>query len=92
MSTVSKPKHKPKITDKEYTALLERAAAFGMHKPDPVPPDQAWFWTPEWLEGTIEAFEDRAAGRIYSQDSDEEFFAFLETFPVYVNERNGWTT
>jgi hypothetical protein len=76
MSAVPKPQ--PDWTDDEYEALLKRAAAFGMHKPDPVPPDQAWFWTPEWLAGTIEALENHAAGRAYVQYSDEEFFAFLD--------------
>ena len=76
MSAVHKPS--PTTSDAEYEARLERAAAFGMHKPDPVPPDQAWFWTPEWLAGTIEALENHAAGQVYSQDSDEEFFAFLD--------------
>ena len=73
------PKPRPGVTDEEYEALLKRAEALGFRKPDPVPPDQEWFWTPEWLVGEIEASEDIAAGRIYSQDSDEEFFTFLET-------------
>ena len=33
------PKPRPPFTDEQYEALLERAKAFGYHKPDPVPPD-----------------------------------------------------
>src|SRR6266545_411876 len=36
-------------------------------------PDQAWFWTPEWLAGEMEAESDIIAGRTTRQDSDEEF-------------------
>jgi len=76
MSAVRKPR--PNDEDDAYAALLRRAAAVGLHKPDPVPPDQAWFWTPEWLAGEIEASEDIAAGRVTRYDSDEEFLASLE--------------
>ena len=83
------PKTTPTVTDGEYAALLERAAAVGLHKPDPVPPDQAWFWTPEWLAGTIESLENHAAGRVYSKDSDEEFFAFLDERAANADARRG---
>jgi antitoxin PrlF len=83
------PKPRPDVTDEEYEALLRRAEAFGLHKPDPVPPDQEWFWTPDWLAGEIEASEDIAAGRVYSQDSDEEFIAFLTAWAKRANSRRG---
>ena len=37
-----------------------------------VDPDQAWFWTPEWLAGELEADEDLAKGRV------DRFLAALE--------------
>jgi hypothetical protein len=83
MSVARKPA--PPDEDEEYQALLKRAEAFGIHKPDPVPPDQAWFWTYEWLEGTIEALENQAAGRVFTQYSDEEFFAFLDEHAAHAD-------
>ena len=83
------PKPRPPFTDEQYEALLERAKAFGYHKPDPVPPDQEWFWTPEWLAGMIQAEEDRAAGRAYVQYSDEGFFAFLDERASPADTRRG---
>ena len=71
-------KRRPSATDEEYEALLERAEALGFRKPEPVPADQEWFWTPEWLAGEIEASEDIAAGRTYVQHSDEDFFALFD--------------
>ncbi len=38
---------------------------------------QAWFWSPEWQAGEREADADRAAGRIESFSSDEEFIGVL---------------
>ena len=81
------PKPRSNVTDEEYAALLERAATFGIYKHDPVPPDQAWVWTPEWLAGMIEAFEDGEAGRTHVQYSDEEFFAFLEEHAARADAR-----
>lgn len=39
--------------------------------------DQAWFWTPEWLAGELEAEADKAAGRQQTFGSDEDFLAAL---------------
>lgn len=44
----------------------------------PLDPDQAWFWTPEWQAGEREADEDIKAGRGRIFYSDEEFLAALE--------------
>jgi hypothetical protein len=83
------PKPRPDVTDEEYEALLKRAEALGFRKPDPVPPDQEWFWTPEWLAGEIEASEDIAAGRTVVQYSDEEFIAFLQERAKRADARRG---
>jgi hypothetical protein len=40
-------------------------------------PDQAWFWTPEWLAGELAAEADKAAGRRQTFGSDEDFLAAL---------------
>jgi hypothetical protein len=87
MSIAHKPLAEDQDQDEAYAALLERAKAFGIHKPDPVPPDQAWFWTHEWLAGELEALEDIQAGRIYSQESDEEFLAFLDEVAARADAR-----
>ena len=84
MSAPSKA-HTPEVprapiaeTDEEYAALLDRAAAFGMVKPDTVQPDHAWFWTKDWLAGEIQASEETAEGQTFVQYSVDEFFAFLD--------------
>ena len=76
-------------SDAAYADLLRRAEELGFHKPDPVPPDQAWFWTYEWLSGTLEALEEVAAGHTYTQYSDEEFIAFLEERAADADARRG---
>jgi antitoxin PrlF len=43
-----------------------------------IDPDQAWYWTPRWQAGEREVDEDRAAGRVYHFNSDEEFLATLK--------------
>jgi len=40
---------------------------------------QAWFWTSEWQEGEREADADRAAGRIETFISGEEFIGALRS-------------
>lgn len=52
--------------------------------PDPIPPedernpDQAWFWTPEWLAGEREADSQIANGEVTTYTSDEEFLDSLK--------------
>lgn len=46
-----------------------------------VPRSQAWFWTPEWQAAEQEADADRAAGRVRSFGSDEEFLAAVRDDP-----------
>ena len=38
---------------------------------------QAWFWSPEWQAGEREADADRAAARVESFSSEEEFIDAL---------------
>lgn len=38
---------------------------------------QAWFWSPQWQAGEREADADRAAGRLDSFSSGEEFIEAL---------------
>jgi hypothetical protein len=45
---------------------------------DPIDPDQAWFWTPEWQAKEREADADKAAGRVERFESDEAFLAALD--------------
>ena len=47
-------------------ALLKRASLW---QPEP---DQAWFWTPEWLEGELEADAEVEAGggTVYVDEAD----------------------
>ena len=40
-------------------------------------PDQAWFWTPEWLAGELEAEADKAAGRAEVFGTEEDFLTAL---------------
>jgi hypothetical protein len=49
-------------------------------RPADVPPDQEWFWTPEWIAGEREADSQIAAGQGRTFYSAEEFLAYLEGF------------
>jgi AbrB family looped-hinge helix DNA binding protein len=40
---------------------------------------QAWFWSPEWQAGEREADADRAAGRIETSRSGDEFIGALRS-------------
>ena len=39
---------------------------------EPIDPDQAWFWTPEWQAAERKADEDIAAGRVKTFDTMDE--------------------
>jgi hypothetical protein len=79
------PAHRP-ITraDLETLAGLDEAAfweavrEFGYHRPEPVDPDQAWFWTRRWITRELEADLDHAEGRFTRYYSDEEFLASFD--------------
>lgn len=45
-------------------------------------PDQAWYWTPEWQAGEVEADADLAAGRSTRHDSEEDFLSALDAIPA----------
>lgn len=45
-------------------------------------PGQAWFWTPEWQAGELEADADRAAGQVEVFDTDEDFDRRLGEIPL----------
>ena len=63
--------------DEDDAAFWARAASYGFVRPERIDPDQAWFWTREWIEGEIEASEDIAAGRTTFYGSEEEFLNAL---------------
>jgi hypothetical protein len=44
----------------------------------PIDPDQAWFWTPDWLRGEFQAEAEKAAGNATRYASDDEFLAALD--------------
>ena len=67
--------------DEDDATFWARAATFGFVRPERIDPDQAWFWTREWIEGEIEASEDIAAGRTTFYGSDEEFLSALRERP-----------
>jgi antitoxin PrlF len=40
---------------------------------------QAWFFTPQWLAGEREAYEEISAGRGTAHESADEMFAHLDS-------------
>lgn len=48
-------------------------------------PDQAWFWTPEWLAGELQADAEIAGGQGRVFDSTEAFLKHLEEVEVGSN-------
>ena len=42
-----------------------------------IDPEQAWFWTPEWLEGESEADAAMASGDLVRFDSGEDLVAYV---------------
>ncbi len=47
--------------------------------PDPIPEDQAWFWTERWQAMEREADEDIAAGRVSPAMDVDEFIESLKS-------------
>ena len=76
-------------TDEDDAAFWARAAEYGFVRPERIDPDQAWFWTREWIEGEIEASEDIAAGRVTTHYSSEAFLAALEQADRDADVRRG---
>jgi hypothetical protein len=64
--------------EEDDAAFWARAASYGFVRPDEIDPDQAWFWTREWIAGEIEVELAIREGRMTYHDSDEEFLAALE--------------
>jgi hypothetical protein len=58
----------------------ELAAKCGYARPAEIDPDQAWFWTRDWITGEIECDWDEAEGRTTFYASSEEFLAALEAW------------
>jgi hypothetical protein len=44
---------------------------------EPIDPDQAWYWTPEWQTAEKETRDDVAAGRYKQFSSMDDFIADL---------------
>jgi hypothetical protein len=70
-------------------AFWEAAAVRGYVRPERVDPDQAWFWTREWVTGEIEVDEAVAEGRTTVYWSSEEFLASLEELDRDADVRDG---
>ncbi len=73
---------KPPVTVETLRAaddatFWELAGKCGYVRPDRIDPDQAWFWTRDWITGEIEGDWDYAEGRYRVHHSDEEFLASL---------------
>lgn len=66
------------VAEENDAAFWARAARYGFVRPDRIDPDQAWFWTRDWIAGEIEASEEIAAGRVTSYASDEAFLEALK--------------
>ena len=75
--------------DEDDAAFWARAASYGFVRPERIDPDQAWFWTREWIEGEIEADIAIAEGRTTFHASTEEFLAALEEAARDADARGG---
>ena len=64
--------------EEDDAAFWARAASYGFVRPEEIDPDQAWFWTREWIAGEIEVAISIAEGRGTFHGSNEEFLAALE--------------
>ena len=76
--TDQRPDATPTTAEEDDAAFWARAASHGFVRPERIDPDQAGFWTREWIEGEIAAAEDIAAGRTTFYGSDEEFLNALK--------------
>ncbi|MFI5274508.1 MAG: hypothetical protein ACHQ4H_15870 [Ktedonobacterales bacterium] len=74
------------LSDDAYRAIADAASAVGQTPEACIEawaahllrnPEQAWFWTPEWLAGEREADADLAASRTTRFDNDEDFLNAL---------------
>ena len=70
---------KIKPGDRIEFATKDNGEVLLRNQPEARDPEQAWFWTPEWQAGEQEADADKAAGRVTSFGSGEEFISWLET-------------
>ena len=77
----------PTILDDE--AFWELAASWGFVRPAVIDPDQAWFWTREWITGEIEVEKAIAEGRMTFHASTEEFLAALEQAAADADAQRG---
>ncbi|HEY8692029.1 MAG TPA: AbrB family transcriptional regulator [Chloroflexota bacterium] len=50
----------------------------GVIELQPIPADQAWFWTPEWQEGEREVDEHIARGELIVSNDVDEFIAQID--------------
>lgn len=66
------------LEDGQALELIVTSLGILVRPAAPIDPPQAWFWTPEWLAGEIEADLDIAAGRTRRFESTEEFFKALD--------------
>ena len=79
MTTWTDPQPLPDATeDEDVAAFWTRAARYGFVRPAEIDPDQAWFWTRQWIEGVIQVEIDIAKGRTTFYGSTEEFLASLQ--------------
>lgn len=67
----------------------ELTAKCGYVRPTAIDPDQAWFWTREWVAGHIEGDIHRAEGRSRVYYSTEEFFEALDSWAKDADARRG---
>lgn len=65
------------------------AATCGYVRPAEIDPDQAWFWTRDWITGEIEGDINRAEGRSRVYDSTEALFEALDSWAKDADARRG---
>ncbi len=69
--------------------IWKLAARCGYVRPAEIDPDQAWFWTREWITGHIAGDINRAEGRSRVHLSTEDFLAALESRDTDADARRG---